>query len=333
MNLKALSKQSPSKSATGQHVQIDGEVFFQIADVQTMAPFFMSLVGASDHWMFIASNGALTAGRQNSGNSLFPYYSSDKLIDLASSSGPKTIVQTTDSMGEVVNWEPFSDLNSDSTCIRNLYKNLSGSKLHFEELNPSLELIFRYSWEFSDRFGFVRSCHLANVGSETRSISMVDGIQNILPFGMSKMFQLRFSNLGDAYKKSELVEGSQIGLFYLNSIPTDRAEPSEGLRATVVWQTGLESPRILLSDLQLDRFRNGLAVQTETDVRGKRGAFFVNSSFDLPSMDFQSWSIVADLKYDQTDVANLVHELGNADNPLKAVGEDINQGVAKLQGI
>ena len=333
MNFKTLSKQVPAKSATGQHVKIDGEVYFRIADSQTMAPFFMSLIGPSDHWMFIASNGALTAGRQNSENALFPYYSSDKLIDLANSSGPTSIVRTTNAMGEEVNWEPFSDFQRDSGCIRNLYKNLNGSKLHFEELNPALELIFRYSWEFSDQFGFVRTCHLANVGSVSKHVSIIDGIQNVLPYGMGKMFQLRFSNLGDAYKKCELLDSTQLGLFYLNSIPTDRAEPSEGLRATVVWQAGLEHPRILLSERQLDQFRNGKTVQSETDIRGKRGAYFVNSSFELPAMDFQSWTMVADLKYDQADVANLNHKLEHCDDPLAEVAADIKQGTAKLESI
>ena len=32
-----------------------------------MRPFFMTLVSGSDHWMFISSTGALTAGRGNAG--------------------------------------------------------------------------------------------------------------------------------------------------------------------------------------------------------------------------------------------------------------------------
>ena len=331
MNLETLSKLSQSSSATGQHILLDGEAYYRIANSQTMSPFFMSLVGSSDHWLFVASNGALTAGRKNADNALFPYYSSDKLVDLANASGPKTIVRTNNSDGDIVNWEPFSDQNFDSRCIRNLYKNLNGSRLHFEEMNPALNLVFRYGWEFSDRFGFVRTCHLANVGKEKKNISIIDGIHNILPYGMDQMFQLRFSNLGDAYKKCELVEEAQVGLYYLSSIPSDRAEPSEGLRATVVWQSGLNQPTILLSDQQLNQFRKGKPVKTETDIRGKRGAFFAQTSFDLPPMDIQSWSIVADLKYDQTDVANLIHDLETVDDRMSPVVDDLNKGQAKLQ--
>ncbi|MFT5300181.1 MAG: hypothetical protein ACI87E_002373 [Mariniblastus sp.] len=332
VNIKSRKRQDPQSSSTasGQYVQLDNEVYFQIANSHAMAPFFMSLIGASDHWMFVASNGALTAGRQNSGNSLFPYYSSDKLINFVDSAGPKTIVQFLDERGIVRCWEPFSDRQSYGNCVRNIYKNIDGSKVQFEEVNLELELLFRYSWEFSEQFGFVRTSHLANTNSQPRQVSLIDGLQNILPYGMDEMFQLRFSNLGNAYKKSELAEEAGVGLFYLSSIPTDRAEPSEGLRATVAWQHGLESPDVLLSDRQLDGFRRGESVAPESDVRGTPGAFLLHSKFTLPALDFKSWTIVADLKYDQADVVQLCHRLKTDDSLLESVTADLNVGKAKL---
>ncbi len=321
---------------TGQYLLLDDEPYYRIANSQAMAPFFMSLVGSSDHWMFIASNGALTCGRKNPANALFPYYSADKLIDCAQSAGPKTIVRTTDQDGRPVVWQPFSHSRlsaraaGSEQCVQNLYKNIAGSKLHLEEANLSLGIIFRYSWEFSDRFGFVRKCHLANVGKQNRNIELVDGIHNVMPYGMDEMFQMRYSNLGDAYKKTELLADVELGLYYMSSIPSDRAEPSEGLRSTVVWQSGLPQPNILLSDRQLDRFRNGEALEAEASVRGLRGAYLINSSFELPANDSLSWMMVADLKHDQTDVANLGAFLKTTDDKVKAVDEDIQQGQAKL---
>ena len=43
-----------------------GESCYKIANSDAMRPFFMSIVSNSNHWMFISSNGALTAGRKNS---------------------------------------------------------------------------------------------------------------------------------------------------------------------------------------------------------------------------------------------------------------------------
>ena len=88
-NLKTPpSLQGHDAKSVGRYVMLDGEAFYRISDSQKLPPFFMSLVSPSDHWMFIASNGAVTAGRQNPDNALFPYYSSDKLIDQVHASGP-----------------------------------------------------------------------------------------------------------------------------------------------------------------------------------------------------------------------------------------------------
>ena len=59
-------------TVTGEYVSLDGEQYYRIANHHLMDDFFMSLVGASDHWMFISSNGALTAGRRNADRGAFP---------------------------------------------------------------------------------------------------------------------------------------------------------------------------------------------------------------------------------------------------------------------
>ena len=57
---------------SGQEVARDGETYYKISAVDRMRPFFMSIVSHSDHWMFLSSNGGLSAGRVNSDHALFP---------------------------------------------------------------------------------------------------------------------------------------------------------------------------------------------------------------------------------------------------------------------
>lgn len=52
------------KEVTGNTVTIEGESYNKISNVDEMRPFFMSIVSNSDHWMFISSNGGLSAGRK-----------------------------------------------------------------------------------------------------------------------------------------------------------------------------------------------------------------------------------------------------------------------------
>ena len=71
---------------------------------------------------------------------------------------------------------------------------------------------------------------------------MIDGIQNILPYGVGEGLQNAQSNLVDAYKKCELEDKSKIGIFSLSAIIVDKAEPSEALKA--VSYTHLTLPTI-----------------------------------------------------------------------------------------
>ena len=49
---------------TGKLVEIGNESYYKISNVNDMRPFFMSIVSHSNHWMFISSNGGLSAGRK-----------------------------------------------------------------------------------------------------------------------------------------------------------------------------------------------------------------------------------------------------------------------------
>ena len=304
---------------TGKYVSLDGEEYYQIANSHLMEDFFMSLVGAGDHWMFVSSNGALTAGRRNANLALFPYAPDDQISTARTHTGSFTMIRSERSL-----WEPFAAYPSGSDFVRrNLYKTPLGNKLVFEEINESLQLAFRYRWTFSQKFGFVRNCRLENLGEERRSIELLDGLRNVLPPGVGSEFFIRYSNLANAYKKSELVANSEVGLYYLSSVPTDRAEPSEGLRANTIWQHGLQPNSVLLSTDQVAAFRNGGEVETEIDVRGKAGAYLVNQSVELAPGESIEWQIVAELGQDHSDVIGLDDWLQRTSDPSEEVAKDV----------
>jgi len=49
------------KDIRGEYVSMFGEPFYKIENYDAMPPFFMSIVSSSDHWLFLASTGGLTA--------------------------------------------------------------------------------------------------------------------------------------------------------------------------------------------------------------------------------------------------------------------------------
>ncbi len=133
---------------------------------------------------------------------------------------------------------------------------------------------------------------------------MLDGLQNILPSSVDSGLQLSSSNLLDAYKRQELVPGTTLGLYRLSSVPSDTAEPSEALKVNTVWSEGLHDSTILLSSLQVDAFRSGYLLEKEHDIKATRGAYFINSSLDLPAGSQQSWSMVAEVNQDAASLAS-----------------------------
>ena len=62
--------------------------------------------------------------------------------------------------------------------------------------------------------------------------------------------QLRYSNLGDAYKWNQLGSPAGLGIYAL-SAQIGRAEPRESLRANVAWSLGIDDCRYLISSRQL----------------------------------------------------------------------------------
>ena len=312
-------------------VKINGEDFFKIAHVDKMRTFLMSIVSDSNHWMFIGSNGALSAGRKNSDYSFFPYYTDDKILEAVESTGSKTLVRVNHLEGPVT-WEPFSIRTENSFDItRNLYKNVFGNKVRFEEVNQTLGLSFIYEWNSSETFGFIRKAELCNLDNSSKDITILDGIQNIMPYGVSENLQVQRSNIVDAYKRSELVSSVGMGVYALSAIIVDKAEPSEALKANVAWHRGMPDPTYLLSSLQIDRFRHSGEVELEVDIKAEKGAFFVKSSFNLSESQSKNWMIGADVNKDQSAIASLIQILMSNDSIEDQIKHEIEQGTERLK--
>jgi hypothetical protein len=315
---------------SGHEVQIDGENFYKISNVDAMRPFFMSLVSNSNHWLFISSTGGLTAGRKDSSNALFPYYTDDKITQSSESTGSKSIFWVTKHDSTFL-WEPFSIRQRGRyKTTRNLYKNTLGNKIIFEEINHDLDLTFSYSWKSSDRYGFIRQAELKNLSMDSTKISLIDGLQNILPWGIEEGLQMTSSNLADAYKKNELDRDSGLGIYSLSALIVDRAEPSEALKANTVWSLGFNNPKHLLSSLQLDQFRMGQVVENERDVRAEKGAYFLNTDFELDPKSSENWTIVADVNQNINQIVKIREDLINNQDLINELNHDIDFGSDEL---
>jgi len=324
---------SELKEVNGGFVEIGGEKFYQIKNYDRMSPFFISIASDSDHWMYISSTGGVTAGRRNPDQALFPYYTDDKIHESAEITGSKTILHVKKD-GKNFLWEPFSDRYKGIYKLeRTISKSTIGNKLIFEENNLDLGLTFCYGWMNSEEFGWVKKSWLINNTENAIEAVIVDGLQNILPYGATQLTQNTFSTLVDAYKKSELIEEASLALFRMESIMVDRAEPSEALRVTTVWNFGLEKPSFLLSSNQLNNFRNGIEIIPESESKGVKGAFLACRSLRLEALESKTWYFIAELNQDSTKVNNLIEFIKNNKNLTNSIESSIYKGTQLLQAI
>jgi hypothetical protein len=314
----------------GKQIVFENENYYKISNSDAMRPFFMSIVSDSNHWMFISSNGGLTAGRKDSESSLFPYYTDDKITESAEITGSKTILQV-HAVDKTYLWEPFSTRYVGIyKTQRNLYKNNYGNKVVFEEINEDLGLTFRYQWNSSDKYGFVKKSTIINDTSNEIQVTVLDGIQNIIPFGVISDLQNRQSNLVDAYKKNELEAEVGIGIYALSAIIVDKAEPSEALKATIAWSTGIENAKYLVSSLQLDAFRRGKKIEQEVDIKAEKGAYFLCADISLESNSDKTWMIVANLNQSMVNISEITELIENKSNIIPIIQEDIELGSRRL---
>jgi hypothetical protein len=92
----------------------------------------------------------------------------------------------------------------------------------------------------------------------------------------------------------------------------------------------------LVSSLQLDSFRHGESIEQELDVRGRRGAYFVNDTIKLAASEESSWSIVAEINQGPAKVKDLIADLHSNQNIRQEIEDDIalgSENLARIVGI
>lgn len=321
-----------TNDAAGRWVQRDGDTFYRIADFEGLTPFFLSVPSDTDLWMFITSGGGLTAGRVDASGSLFPYLTVDQLHDAHHHTGPVTLIRLEGEDGLAVIWEPFVADNSTNPAVnRNLYKNVTGNRIVFEEINRELGLAFSYQWSASSQFGWVRTARLENLGTEAQRVDLLDGLRNVLPHGAPLAVYQQASTLVDAYKRTDVDPDTGLGLFSLTAGITDRAEAREVLTANTVWCCGLDQPKTHLNLQAIQGFRAQRVLAEDRESLGGRGNYLVTSTVDLEPGQFSRWHLVADVGLDHLQIARLRQLLGSASDLAQTVEASLEHSQRQLE--
>lgn len=319
-------------AAAGGYVELDGRMHYRISAYHRLEPFLVTLASDTDLWLFASSDGGLTAGRVDPDGAIFPYVTVDRLHDSRHHAGPVTVLRCTGLDGETHLWRPFSRTAENRPGLeRNLYKDVVGSRLTFQEIEHELGLAFRYRWAGCDEFGWVRTAVLENIGSEPMTVDMLDGLRNVLPYGAPLSLYQQSGNLVDAYKKTEVDPETGLGIFSLTAGITDRAEAREVLRANTAWCRGLEGFRVHLSGGSVKDFRRGRLLPAEDQLVGARGSYLVSTRLTLPPGRSARWTMACDSGLDHPRIAELRRKLRDRDDLDRTIEADLDAAATNLE--
>ncbi|MCR5764215.1 MAG: hypothetical protein K6G00_12620 [Treponema sp.] len=322
---------------SGFFTELNGKNVYKIENYGSMDNFFMTITSSSDIWNFCWSQGGITAGRIDSNHSIFPYYTADKVSDASSYTGNYTCIAT-EHNGKLSFWEPFSCFYAPPTQKKaaeknlkhSIYKNFNGTQVWFEEINEELQLLFRTGWTSSEKFGLVRTSYIENLSSQKKKISVLDGCRNILPACCTSKFQNDNSILLDAYKKTDLDTDSNIAMFTVSSIVSDKAEPNEGLYANTCWFS-TSDPVILAVDapeqfIELDRLPDFKDIKTESVSKGKRSSCYICKRIELEASASENWYQTFDTALTLPQIEILKASIKDRACAVKELEADIEHG-------
>ena len=140
----------------------------------------------------------------------------------------------------------------------------------------------------------------------------------------------------DAYKKTDLDSESNLAIFAVSSIVTDKAEPSEGLFANTCWFSTDDS--ILLAPDAAEQFAEKGCVESVSVVKGKRPAAYICKPLSLSGANSSSlsgsngqsstasWYQVFDTRLDAGKITALKKELADRTALTAALKADIEEG-------
>ncbi len=293
--------------------------------LEQLEPFLVSVISATDLWMFATSNGGITAGRVEPSGAIFAYETVDRLYERPGRVGPVTYLRD----GAAAVWAPLGTLGDWLGHERSLTKSALGDELSFRELSPDGAWAFRCSFRPSGRFGWVRTVEITNLDARTRTIDALDGFLDVLPAQVGLTSQQRASNLVDAYRHTELhPERMDLALYGLSSLLTDRVEPAEALRANAVWRVG-PAGAVSLDPRAVKSWWRREPIAAVRHLRGRKGAYLFHHEAAVEPGASLRWRTVMDAGLDHRALSELSTVLLGGDAEAK-VEQDLEASRRRL---
>lgn len=196
---------------------LDADNRFVIDQYNDLAPFAGFLPGIAGTmgrpaWVFYANRGQAVAcfGVRNKDGAFLEFFPADKAYQLTPSRGFRTFLKISDGDG-ILTHEPFQR-GAGSEVKQRLY--VTTHEIGVEELNPNLGISIRadmFTLPEAAVAGLVRRVEITNTSGQAKNIEVVDGLPQVLPYGMNQWILKFMSRTSEAFMR---VEGVAANLPY-----------------------------------------------------------------------------------------------------------------------
>ncbi|MGZ4978760.1 MAG: hypothetical protein ACXV8O_16570 [Methylobacter sp.] len=253
----------------------DRFVIDQYNDLAPFASFLPGIAGTSGRpaWAFYVNRGQAVAsfGVRNKDGAFLEFFPADKAYQLTPSRGFRTFLKITDG-DRILAHEPFQR-GAGPEVKQRLY--VTPHEVGVEEINQQLGFSIRadmFTLPEAPVAGLLRRVTITNTSGQPKKIEIVDGLPQVLPFGMNQWILKFMSRTSEAFMRVEGVE-KNLPFYRLKVWPTDspQVEPVIACNFFAGFLNG-ERTRVLIDAERIF----GLAGDFSKPER-----FFANDSLDF----------------------------------------------------
>ncbi|MFI3186283.1 MAG: hypothetical protein QX198_09925 [Methylococcaceae bacterium] len=211
------------------YCSLTGDNCFVIDQYNDLAPFASFLPGIAGTmgrpaWAFYVNRGQAVAsfGVRNKDGAFLEFFPADKAYQLTPSRGFRTFLKIADG-NKILTHEPFQR-GAGSAVKQRLY--VTPHEVGVEEINPCLGFNIRadmFTLPLAPLAGLLRRVEIVNTSGAARKIEIVDGLPQVLPFGMNQWILKFMSRTSEAFMRVEDVE-KNLPFYRLKVWPTDSSQ-------------------------------------------------------------------------------------------------------------
>ena len=194
------------------------------------ANFFPGIAGkyGIPMWVFYVNRGQCISsfGTKDKDHAILEFFPANKAWQFVSSQGFRTFIKINGGKSDPIYYEPFHDgyTNLKYQIINSM--RIGSAELILEEENRTLGIKTRIQYFNipNDTYaGLSRTVSIENTGNKPKSLQIIDGLPQIVPFGTNNFFLKKLSRTIEAWMKIDNLENS-IPFYKLEVDPSDRPE-------------------------------------------------------------------------------------------------------------